>query len=180
MADSFIFKKSQNVINDEIIDGNLSYDNYNIQREKILLGFMYDPVAVNGRCGFNMGGVSNSNISNRFAIARDYSGYAIRRSYLINFKNIKEIIITGSLTSNYYTLTSTGYCKISSESNLTSITDDWNILKQYKGDRLDNFSVNINCKEISDENYLYIGIMHGTEISSYTSTIILDNIEFIY
>ena len=102
-----------------------------------------------------MGGISSSNISNRFAIARDYSGYAIRRSYLINFKNIKEIIITGSLTSNYSSLTSTGYYKISSESKLTSITDDWNILKQYRGSGLDNFSVNINCKEISDENYLY-------------------------
>ena len=105
MADSFIFKKSQNVINDEIIDGNLSYDNYNIQNQKLLLGFINDPVAVNGRCGFNMGGISSSNISNRFAIARDYSGYAIRRSYLIKFKNIKEIIIRGSLTSNYSSLT---------------------------------------------------------------------------
>lgn len=152
------------------IDGDLSYGN-------IALGFIANALYIsgnNGQCGYYLSNLNND----RLCIFRNFSSYNLTHSYAIDFTNIKKIIIHGSTKSNYATLTATAYYKIASETT-TTMDDDWTVLNQSKGADLSDFSMEIDCSSITGENYIHLGVMHGTETNSYTSYLYIDSVEFI-
>ena len=54
------------------------------------------------------------------------------------------------------------------------------VISQSLGTLLSDFSYEIDCSALLGEKYIYLAILHGTETSSNTSYLYLDNIEFIY
>lgn len=130
--------------------------------------------------GYNGGGYNFSqSIPNQFGFYQSLSGYNITHSQIVDFTNVKKIIINGATKSNINKLTATAYYKITNES-LTELSDDWTMINQSVGQDISEFSVEIDCSTITGEQYIYFAILHGTENGGYTSYLYIYNIEFVY
>ena len=120
-------------------------------------------------------------IPNTFGMYQSYSGYNMTHSDVVDFTNVKKIIINGATRANSNGLSATGYCCISGEI-LLELSDDWIVLNQSVGTDISKFSAGIDCSQITGENFIYFAIMHGDESSSNSSYlfIFIYDIEFIY
>lgn len=118
-------------------------------------------------------------IPNTFGMYQSYSGYNMTHSDVVDFTNVKKIIINGATRSNTTGLTAAAYCCISGET-LTDLSDDWIMINQSVGPDLSEFSAEIDCAGITGENSVYFAVLHGDESSSNSSYLFIRNVEFIY
>lgn len=118
-------------------------------------------------------------IPNTFGMYQSYSSYNLTHSIIVDFTNVKKVIINGATRANSSKLSATGYCCISGET-LSEISDDWIVLNQSVGTDIWNFSAEIDCSQITGENFIYFAIAHGTETNSNSSYLFIYDIEFIY
>lgn len=118
-------------------------------------------------------------IPNTFGMYQSYSGYNMTHSDVVDFTNVKKIIISGATRSNTTGLTAAAYCCISGET-LTDLSDDWIMINQSVGPDLSEFSAEIDCAGITGENSVYFAVLHGDESSSNSSYLFIRNVEFIY
>ena len=121
----------------------------------------------------------NNVIPNTFGMYQSYSSYNLTHSIIVDFTNVKKVIINGATRANTSGLSATGYCCISGET-LSEISDDWIVLNQSVGADISEFSAEIDCNMITGEQYIYLAILHGTESSGNTSYLFIYDIEFIY
>lgn len=118
-------------------------------------------------------------IPNTFGMYQSYSGYNMTHSDVVDFTNVKKIIINGATRANLNGLSATGYCCISGET-LSELSDDWIVLNRSVGTDISEFSAEIDCTDITGENSIYFAILHGDESSGNTSYLFIYDIEFIY
>lgn len=159
------------------ISGGGGMTNCNLAYSHIALGFIYNAKYNSGvdNCGYNL---ASDLEKDRLVIYKSYSGYNLTHSYAIDFTNVKKIIIHGATKTNASTLSAIAYCKITDEI-LSEMSDDWTVINQSLGTLLSDFSYEIDCSALLGEKYIYLAILHGTEINSNTSHLYLDSIEFI-
>lgn len=162
------------------VDGDLSYVNYQNQiANNTVLGFignaLYSDIYTGGGCGYNL---ASDVEKNRLVITKTYGDYNLTHAHKIDFTEINKIIVHGAIKSNLSGLTSTAYCYIGSEI-CNEINENWNVLDSTTGTSLLDFAKEIDCSQISGNNYLHLAIVHGTESSVYTSFFYIDEIEFL-
>ena len=170
------------------IDGDLSYSNYQNQvsyTSQYIIPYIALALVVNalytdvyrdyGGCGYNF---ASDVEKDRLAITKTNGGYNITHTQAIDFSTLSKIIIYGAIRSNIGELTSTAYYYINSEKS-NEINENWNVLNSTMITSLISFTKEIDCSQISGNNYLHLAINHGTEVSGYTSFFYIDRIEFL-
>lgn len=126
-------------------------------------------------CAYNLNGL----IANRLCLFQSFSDYNVTHTNAVDFTNVKKIIVTGATTANTAGLSTTAYCRIS-DTALTELTDDWTVINQSTGTNVSEFTYEIDCTDITGEQYIHFAVEHGTETSSMSSYFYIDSIEFIY
>lgn len=129
-------------------------------------------------CGAGYSSVSEEYIT-KLVLQQSWKGYNLTHSYGIDLSNVTKIILYGSLKTNMSNLSATAYFNVSNE-DLTTITDDWKEVCQTTGSDVSDFTYEFDCKDISGEHYIYIGVKHGEEVFSNTVYLNVYKIEFIY
>ena len=159
------------------ISGGSANVNWNLYHDPDPYNFYSN---IKNTTNYNGGGYNfASAIPNQFGIYQSYRGYNMTHSYAVDFTNVNKIVVKGTTKSNVAGLTATAYCKITNES-LTEMDDEWTMMHQSVGTDASEFSVEIDCSQITGENFIYFAIMHGTESSSNSSYLFIYNIEFVY
>lgn len=135
---------------------------------------------IKNTAGYNGGGYNFAgNMANTFGLYQSYSSYNITHSNVVDFSNVKKIVVHGATKSNLIGLSATALCNISGET-LTEISDDWIVLNQSVGTDISEFSVEIDCTSISGEKYIHFAVLHGDEYSGNSSYLFIYDIEYIY
>ena len=161
------------------ISGGSANANWNLYHDPDPYNFYSN---IKNTTNYNGGGYDFSEaIPNQFGFYQSISGYNMTHSYAVDFTNVKKIRINGATKSNIGGLTATAYCKIT-DGLLTEMTDEWLMMNQSYSptpNEISEFSYEIDCLEITGEQYIYLAIMHGTEMLSRTSYLFIYNIEFV-
>ena len=153
------------------IDGDLSYSNYQNQvsyTSQYIIPYIALALVVNtlytdiyrdyGGCGYNF---APDVEKDRLTITKTNGGYNITHTQAIDFTTINKIIIHGAIRSNYSSgLTSTAYYYIGSEI-CNEINENWTMLNSTTEIVLVDFAKEIDCSQISGNNYLHLAINHG-------------------
>ena len=159
------------------ISGGSANANWNLYHDPDPYNFYSN---IKNTTNYNGGGYNfQSAIPNQFGFYQSFSGYNVTHSCAVDFTNVNKIVVNGATKSNGAGLTATAYCKITNES-LTEMNDEWTMIHQSVGTDVSEFSTEIDCSAITGENFIYFAIMHGTEISTYSSYLFIYNIEFVY
>ena len=158
------------------ISGGSANANWNLYHDPDPYNFYSN---IKNTTNYNGGGYNfNASIPNQFGIYQSLSGYNVTHSYAVDFTNVNKIVVNGATKSNVAGLTATAYCTITNES-LTELSDEWTMIHQSVGTDASEFSTEIDCSQITGENFIYFAIMHGTETSTHSSYLFIYNIEFV-
>ena len=159
------------------ISGGSANANWNLYHDPDPYNFYSN---IKNTTNYNGGGYNFSeSIPNQFGLYQSYQSYNMTHSYAVDFTNVNKIVVNGATKSNLAGLTATAYCKITNES-LTEMNDEWTMIHQSIGTDTSEFSAEIDCSQITGENFIYFAIMHGTETSTRSSYLFIYNIEFVY